>query len=308
MGEKKQGRQAGAQDEVSSHQGILVAARGATSLPELPTRYLKATPAPEAGRSGNRNLKGLLDVLCNQRDAKGNPNKFEKQSDLTLTLGTMLRKLKDRFSRPGDSPSFHLRFEVDNKAFEAEGVNKDPEGLGLGIDKATIPEETNISLATYLQNVLNRVEGGPLSGVVFVVKREPEPPLVLEKFDGTALPPPQYVVLITTTHFARHYRGLPALVDAEFDATPLKEALRKLSEAEGSFFSVVVNASLIEAKAPVTARFRNVPLDTAVWILADMAGLTVLREDNLLYVTSREAARPPTRPVAPMKPPMVEKK
>ena len=40
----------------------------------------------------------------------------------------------------------------------------------------------------------------------------------------------------------------------------------------------------------MTATFRNVPLDTAVWILADMSGLTVVRKDNLLYVTSKEPA------------------
>src|SRR5205085_6892875 len=112
----------------------------------------------------------------------------------------MLQALQDKFSRPADG--FFLTFELDKKAFEAEGATKPPEELGLGIEKSKIPAEKNISLSTYLQRILNRVEGAPPTGLVFVVKKETELPLIIENFDRGDLPPPsQFVVLITSTQF-----------------------------------------------------------------------------------------------------------
>ena len=45
-----------------------------------------------------------------------------------------------------------------------------------------------------------------------------------------------------------------------------------------------------EAAAPLTADFSNVPLDTAVAMLADLAGLKMVPLENVLYVTSKENA------------------
>ncbi len=40
------------------------------------------------------------------------------------------------------------------------------------------------------------------------------------------------------------------------------------------------------AKVPVSAELTNVPLDTAVRLLADMAGLKSVQIDNVVYVTT----------------------
>ena len=40
----------------------------------------------------------------------------------------------------------------------------------------------------------------------------------------------------------------------------------------------------------VTARLANVPVDTALRVLADMAGLKVVRMENVFYITSAENA------------------
>jgi hypothetical protein len=45
-----------------------------------------------------------------------------------------------------------------------------------------------------------------------------------------------------------------------------------------------------KAKVPVTVRFVNTPLDTAVRLLADMAELKPYAVDNLYFVTTRENA------------------
>jgi len=297
MGEKKPGRPAGGQDDASFDLGVLVAARGAFPLAETAVRRVKAQPGPGGGvRAGNGNLKTLLDTLSIPRDAKGNPISFDEQGDPSLTLGLMLKALQDKFSRPGDNPPFYLQFEVDKKAFEAERVKIDPETLGLGTDKAKIPAEKNISLAMYLRKILERVSVP--GGVTFVIRND-------------------WVEITTNRRVLKECYGrrskaelegpLPPLVHAIIDARPLEDALRELAEAAGGY-NVVVKGSPKEAKVPVTATFRNVPVDTAVSLLADMAGLVVERKDNVLYVTSREAAHPPTVPAAPMKPPMKEQK
>ncbi len=40
----------------------------------------------------------------------------------------------------------------------------------------------------------------------------------------------------------------------------------------------------------MTGRFNNVPLDTAVTFLADMADLQPILQDNVIYVTTRDNA------------------
>jgi hypothetical protein len=44
-------------------------------------------------------------------------------------------------------------------------------------------------------------------------------------------------------------------------------------------------------KTGVTAKLKNVPLDSAVQLLADMADLKAVLQDNVLYVTSKENAK-----------------
>src|SRR5262249_5574240 len=149
----------------------------------------------------------LLDTLSIPRDPKGNPTSFDEQGDPSLNLALMLRGLQDKFSRPGDNPPFYLNFEWDKKAMEAEGVTKPPEEISLGTDKDKMPAEKNVSLSTYLQKIFSRLDPAPPSGVVFVVKKETELPLIIENFDRSDLPPPsQYVVLITTTLFAKAHK------------------------------------------------------------------------------------------------------
>ena len=45
-----------------------------------------------------------------------------------------------------------------------------------------------------------------------------------------------------------------------------------------------------EAKAPVSIQLEDVPLETAVRLLAEMAGLKPVRVGNVLFVTKKETA------------------
>jgi hypothetical protein len=78
------------------------------------------------------------------------------------------------------------------------------------------------------------------------------------------------------------------LVQVEFEKRPLREALQELAEATD--WTVVLDERAADNSKPVTATLVNVPLDTAVELLADMVGLTVIRRNKSLYVTTTENA------------------
>jgi type II secretory pathway component GspD/PulD (secretin) len=78
------------------------------------------------------------------------------------------------------------------------------------------------------------------------------------------------------------------LVSVVFEKRPLTEALKELSTLTD--VSIVVDSRAGE-KEGNTATFKNVPLDTAVRVLADIAGLSSVLIDNVLYVTTRPNAK-----------------
>jgi transposase len=71
---------------------------------------------------------------------------------------------------------------------------------------------------------------------------------------------------------------------------PLKAALKQIGE--DSQLSIVLDAGIGEKGGTVvTADLANVPIDTAVLVLADQAGLKSVLLDNVLYVTTKEKAK-----------------
>jgi type II secretory pathway component HofQ len=85
-------------------------------------------------------------------------------------------------------------------------------------------------------------------------------------------------------------RPLLPLVSARFNGLPLSDALRTLSE-QTSFTITLDPRATEQGKTPLTTRLINVPVDTAVRLLADMAGLRSVQLDNVLYVTTPDNAR-----------------
>ena len=83
----------------------------------------------------------------------------------------------------------------------------------------------------------------------------------------------------------RYETHLPPLAYGSFKETTLREALAELARTTER--SVVLDPrSAEEAKSKVTAEFLGVPADTAVQVLADMAGLKLVRLESVYYVTS----------------------
>jgi hypothetical protein len=86
------------------------------------------------------------------------------------------------------------------------------------------------------------------------------------------------------------WSAVPPLSYASFEETPLSAALKEL--ARDAEVSIVVDPRVAEeAKTKVTADLIGVPTEAAVRVLADMAGLKLVRLENVYYVTSEKNAR-----------------
>jgi hypothetical protein len=76
-------------------------------------------------------------------------------------------------------------------------------------------------------------------------------------------------------------------VEAKFTNRPLTAALDELAEQSG--VSILIDCrEWAKAQKPVSARFQEAKLRTAVQLLSDTAGLKAVVVDNVIYVTSPE--------------------
>ena len=180
---------------------------------------------------------------------------------------TSLQEALDGLMRGSD-----LTIEVNRKAFGAADV-KDVTDIRI-VESNPIPEFTS-SLALMLRKILDRL---PTGEGTFIIR------------DG--------VIEITTLSAVKHefFRerpaigALPPLVHAAIINVPLTKAVRDLARSHGG--NVVVDVRAVkEAGTMVTAEFSNVPLDTAVSLLADMADLMAVEVGNVIYVTTKENGR-----------------
>jgi hypothetical protein len=189
--------------------------------------------------------------------------KFEGYDDPKTTLQEALEHLSDRFD---------LAIDVNEEAFKAAGMDDVFRFVVAG--ERPLPKANNVRVERVLRKVLSRL---PVqSGATFLVRRG--------RIEVTTLAAARAEVLGDSD------RELPPLVQAAFEKRPLEAALRELGEWTEDLNIVLDGRAADKAKTPVTARFTNAPIDTAVRLLADMAELKVVRMDNVLYVTSKENA------------------
>lgn len=81
-----------------------------------------------------------------------------------------------------------------------------------------------------------------------------------------------------------------APVNLTFRAKPLSEALEEIAEATGANVALSPTVPADVRKAPVTARFANAPVATAVRTLCELTETGVIEDGNVLIVTTRERA------------------
>jgi hypothetical protein len=204
----------------------------------------------------SRNEDGPAGFLSKRVDFNG----FD---DVKLTLSEALSHLEKLYG---------VSFGVNDRAFKSEQVND--VGATAITETRPIPGMKNARLDRVLRQVLARIPVA--SGATFLMRRD--------------------TIEITTNALARAevwgegFDGpfLP-LVNARLQKVPLDEALNQL--ADQSQFNIIVDKRASEkATTPVSGRFHNLPLDTAVRLLVEMAELKAVQRDNALFVTTSENA------------------
>jgi hypothetical protein len=95
-------------------------------------------------------------------------------------------------------------------------------------------------------------------------------------------------VLITTDDMAMH-RQMRQHVNVDVEGVSMTEAVRRLARETGT--NVLIDTRVNkEADTKVTLQLEDVPLDTAIRLMAEMAGLKPVRVGNVLFVTSKANA------------------
>jgi RNA polymerase sigma factor (sigma-70 family) len=237
-----------------------------------PPARAAAEKAPPAAKEAEAEAVPTLERRdLELRDALRNPIRFNGADDSKMTLAEVLEQL---------AKQYHVAFDVNEKAFRLE--NK-PDVLQTQVATTPIPAMTG-SLASVLQRILARVDVS--SGATYIIRKE--------------------VIEITTNQFLYAELRLPPegnpadgspiaplgpqLIYEDLEEAALPAALRKVSEATGVTVVLDPKAYPKESTPKLTAKLMNVPVETAVRVLADMADLQVIRLDNVLYVTTAQKA------------------
>jgi hypothetical protein len=215
---------------------------------------------PEAGAKPDATAR-----IRKWRELLNHPIDFEGIDDPKVTLGEMLKNLRDRYG---------VTFEINERAFAEQDV-ADVGRFPLTAEKP-IPPLPKASLATVLRVILSRIPLG--SKPVYVLRAD--------------------TVEITTKEALQDELGIPRnlirsvlpLVWDVFEDTPISKALASVTETTG--YNVVVDSRVADkVQTRATVQFNNVPVDTAVRLLANMADLSMVRLDNVFYLTTAENAK-----------------
>jgi hypothetical protein len=168
---------------------------------------------------------------------------------------------------------YKLTFDLNETAFKAETGGNILEFL---IAKPNPVPPMRVPLRTVIARVLRRV---PVkSGATYLIRKD--------------------CIEITTDRAVRLEFGMPpakegerplVLLTAEFSKRPLKGVLDRLADLSGTTVLLDPRAGN-KGETAITARLLNVPVETAVKLVADMAGLDVVRKHNVFYATTADNA------------------
>jgi len=198
----------------------------------------------------------LIPVL--QAEEKNSGQAIADKLLLSITLEKGIEAntpLKDALEYLGDR--YDLTFLINLEAFK-----EDLSRMDMKDQPVKLPKLTEVRLSTVLRMLLAQVDG------TYVIRTDH--------------------VEITT--LKRAGVGTFPVIYADFDKRPLEEALQKL--AKRSDLTILLDQGRVgdKGRTPVTANLKNVPLDTAVRLLADMAELKMVLIGTVIYVTTEENA------------------
>lgn len=181
-----------------------------------------------------------------------------------------------------------LTILVDGKSFSnaalpvAVALNAADEILNAQI---SVPIMKNVRLGTILSHIADQIDGVHLLYPDHIKIVSAAHALTLTKPPFHDYPDENE----RGTAFEEIARSIP-LVHVNFKEVALQDALREV-ELRTNRSIVLATQAGDKGKTPITARFTNVPVDTAVATLAESAGLQMVRKGNVLIVTTAERAR-----------------
>lgn len=215
-----------------------------------------AVPAPEVEKKPAAVIGKAREV----RDQLAKPVNLDKGIDINTPLKDALEFLAQQYG---------FNFIINSEAFAAIGVQKVEE------QSVQLPKTVGVPMSKVLQMLVSQIKGDEEFGTYLIRGGEVE---------------------ITTSanaspaKWTEEARRFAPTVNADFDRVPLEDALRELAARSG--ISVVLDIRVGEnARKPVTAMLNQVPVDSAVRVVADMTDLRMTVIDNVLYVTTRENAK-----------------
>jgi hypothetical protein len=185
--------------------------------------------------------------------------------DQTVPLTDQLKNaatLKDKLDALEDQVK--LKFEVDDKAFAAQGAANI---LATDYTKTEPPRAKEVRVKDFLRNTLKQISVSPSEATYVVVG--------------------DTVVLTTEDHAP--YRWLKQRVNLDCDKEELSSALKRLGRETGMNFVLDARATE-EAKALVTLQLNDVTLETVVVLLAETVRLKAVRVGNAVFLTTKEHA------------------
>jgi hypothetical protein len=102
-----------------------------------------------------------------------------------------------------------------------------------------------------------------------------------------------YVILgdtvVITSHEMAIHRQMHQRINVDLDAVPLHTALKNLAKETAT--NLVLDPSVAkEGQTALTLQLDDVPLETAVRLMAEMGGLKTVRLGNVLFVTTKAKA------------------
>jgi RNA polymerase sigma factor (sigma-70 family) len=172
---------------------------------------------------------------------------------------------------------YNLTFDINERAFEMDDL-KDVARTPIADPYPIPPMRT--SLSTILNKILRRVPAS--SGATYIIRRDH-----IEITTGAAV---RSEIGIPENEDGPVIRPVLPLVWDTFKEVPLAQALPRLAES-GDHNVVADPQAREQLQTKITAQLHNVRIETAVQVLANMAGLRVVKLDNLFYVTTPEKAK-----------------
>jgi len=233
--------------------GIFAMAIGLTGIRSAGAQTEDVSKSPDTQKKAEKTAPGpdhpkQEGKIISQLKAREYREKLDQPIVIEFEAGTPLREALAHLSE-----RYGLPMIVDEEAFKADSNHPDINNVPI-----KLPRLNNARLRTALRTMLLQVDGDfyTRDDVLMIVPR-------VRIASGVVLRQP---------------------VDVAFERRLLSDALKELSDMTG--VSVVLDAQKQQdATLQVTADFRNVPLESAVRVLADMASMKSITLENMIYVT-----------------------